>query len=1074
MATARYKFKGVPKTFTSKAAALRFLRNSPGYVERQGDYLHTYWPGVMAELEKSQPKKKSFLHGLIDTNLPGSHFSTGDYLHYINRGAGIVAGQKGGAVQAIEGGIAKTVRDTLGAAQTGGSYKAPRSPLPSGVQKAASVAAPTSNRIVKTTSGLADATLGKGIPNLVQGQGPKNWMDVAGLGIGAAAILPVGRGGKLLGSSIKEGLKARDAVEVAAEAARVSNKPRRAAKAAVESTIAGDVGTEAGRAGATRAARAGRAGADRGGVGGVRAGSGAEASGAAAGAGAAPKLVARAVPRTPEAVDARIDVLEKRLDNHVGFIAKGLREMGAGKGERRSLVAGPKEASSFGEREQMIINEWKAQQEAARRGNKIRGRRYGSWEEMAIEKYGAHTDARGNYKGFDESNVNPKKVVQTDKPLEWYRDQAQHDLRAMMVQDAAKGDRRAQAILRSIDELESLKSLRAKNAGADLFPEDVPVGGYGFDLRVERVAPEAGSAVPPPRPPVPPTSVGPAAPMPPSGGMVGPKTLKETVKEAFSGVDEAIAAKNAVNSQERAIRAKSAMQAYHDAGGGSAGIKAATGELKGAFPQVDWNGFTELSPETVDHMIRSVDNNPEFGFYDLLHISEGLDRAVSGRNVQQHQLNVIRRAFGDDVAKSLTRPENKSFWARLYNAGVHIWNIPRAIMASFDLSAPFRQGLVAGTKHPIIFARNFKPMVKSFGSERVTRAIAEEIPTRPNFQRYGIAELKFSDMAGMREEQWPGSYVDNLPGIKSSARAYSTFLNKMRADVFDHVIDVAEKHGKNVDDPTFLKALGEHVMNATGRGKIPGGDAGEAAASFLNQFLFSPRLLASRFQILNPVYYAKLAKTDPFVARQAAYSLATTLGGIGTMVYLASNIPGAKVGSSSLSADFGKVRIGDTRLDFAGGFQPLIVLYSRFAKKKSVSSSTGKSQDINGDYGTQSRGDLIVRFMESKMAPSPRLVWDIFNERNYVGEPVTPKSVAQGLLPLNFQGAQDVYRTEGSLPAAFGGAVLGSVGFGVNSYPDKPVSTSTASRSGGGKPGGSSRSVSNKPSRRSASVSNKP
>jgi hypothetical protein len=55
---AGYKFVNVPKTFTTKAAALQFLSNSPGYVSRQSAYLQKYWPGLMSELEQSKRKRQ--------------------------------------------------------------------------------------------------------------------------------------------------------------------------------------------------------------------------------------------------------------------------------------------------------------------------------------------------------------------------------------------------------------------------------------------------------------------------------------------------------------------------------------------------------------------------------------------------------------------------------------------------------------------------------------------------------------------------------------------------------------------------------------------------------------------------------------------------------------------------------------------------------------------------------------------------------------------------------------------------------------------------------------------------------
>ena len=109
-----------------------------------------------------------------------------------------------------------------------------------------------------------------------------------------------------------------------------------------------------------------------------------------------------------------------------------------------------------------------------------------------------------------------------------------------------------------------------------------------------------------------------------------------------------------------------------------------------------------------------------------------------------------------------------------------------------------------------------------------------------------------------------------------------------------------------------------------------------------------------------------------------------------------------------------------------------------------MSSSTGKSTKLGSRYGVPLRGDLLLRFMESKMAPSPRLVWDLANRENFVGESMTPGRVAFGMLPLNLQGGYEAGAQEGA-PFGVTAGLLGSVGFGVNTYPDK----SSGSRSGG-------------------------
>lgn len=798
MATAKYKFVGVPKTFTSQAAALRFLLNSPGYVERRSTYLHTYWPGLMQELEKKK-QSKAVSNKPTRTNRQA--------------GASIGAGASGGhGLGSLIGHVAGSVADSVGdwagdqATQTvgalmGGSAPTNRlSSVPAPVQRASKVAETVvpSPHTVETTG---DWTVGKGLTNLAQGQGPKNWQDVAGLGVGVAGILPIGRGVK------------------GAAALRQAFRGEKAAKAVVEGERAAAALTPAAKAAATRAARADRA--------------------------------ARAARAVPEA-------------------------------------------------------DWAA--------------------------------------------------------------------------------------------------LGATKAKQNL------------------------------------------------GTPVSPRTLNETVQDALKGAPEAIAAQNAAYSQERAIRASSAYKAYLDAGGGTNGLGAALGELKGALPKVLYkNEIQELTPETLDGMVRDIFDHPDLRLYEMISASKGLQRIVEGQSPQASQLALILRVFGKETADSLTSPEAKGLFGDLYQKGLKLWNVPRTVMASFDISAPFRQGLVAGARHPVIFAKNFKPMLKAWKSEDAFQGWLQALPERPNFQRYGKAKLNIQDVKGeyiAREEVFPGSYADPIPGIKHSARAYTAFLDKMRVDMFDYMIDVAAQRGKNVDDEGFLKALGEYINTATGRGKIPT-QHGENAAQFLNTFLFSPRLLASRFQILNPNYYYRLAKQDKWVAAQALRATGQTIASISAMVYLASMFPGAKVGLNPRSSDFGKVRIGNTRLDFAGGFGPLVVLYSRLGLQETMSSTTGKVRKIDsGKFGDPTTWDTLWRFAQTKLAPSTALLVNVKSGHDLIGNPVTPQSVAAGMIPLNFQGAWEAYKqNEGNIPAGVAAGALGSIGFGVNTYPDKKTPVKYGRRS---------------------------
>ena len=123
-----------------------------------------------------------------------------------------------------------------------------------------------------------------------------------------------------------------------------------------------------------------------------------------------------------------------------------------------------------------------------------------------------------------------------------------------------------------------------------------------------------------------------------------------------------------------------------------------------------------------------------------------------------------------------------------------------------------------------------------------------------------------------REEAFMSNLAEKIPGFghlaRGSDRAYTGFLNKLRADVFDDLVSKAKLTGS--DNPNMAKDIATFVNAATGRGSLPA--ALEKAAPALNGVFFSPRLMASRLTLLNPVYYLN-PKTDPFVRKEALKSL---------------------------------------------------------------------------------------------------------------------------------------------------------------------------------------------------------
>lgn len=541
---------------------------------------------------------------------------------------------------------------------------------------------------------------------------------------------------------------------------------------------------------------------------------------------------------------------------------------------------------------------------------------------------------------------------------------------------------------------------------------------------------------------------GPAAVAAPAPKPVPPpaKTAEERVREALGPARARRAAQQGLYREERSRRIAVAEAASKAAGGGIAGYRAAGAELAGELPKVKFEHLREgtMTQAELDDVFRAVQDHPDLQPFQKRSAMRGLlDAFEHGRVPQPAQLKLLQTVFGQDAAAEIVHASRLRKAKHLTMEGL---NVPRALMATLDLSAPFRQGLVAGAAHPRLFAKNFKPMVKAAGNEKAFQAVMDDIAARPNAPLYEDAKLALTDLTGnldAREEQWLGeNLAEKIPvagrGIRGSARAYTGFLNKMRADVFDRLIAADRAKGVNVEDRRYLRDLGRYVNAATGRGGL---GPLESWGPALNTMLFSPRLMASRINFLNPAWYASL---HPAVRRHALAAAGKTAAG-GAAVLGAGSYAGAQVGVDPRSADFAKLKIGDTRIDVLGGFQQYIRAASQIGSGKIVSSTSGKTMTLGPGFGQLSRKDIAERFVAGKLAPVPSFAYTLGQGSDISGQPVNvPAEAARRLIPLGLQGAYETYqqtakgRSQGeAAAAALGGFGLSSVGFGVQSYGDQ-------------------------------------
>jgi len=357
-----------------------------------------------------------------------------------------------------------------------------------------------------------------------------------------------------------------------------------------------------------------------------------------------------------------------------------------------------------------------------------------------------------------------------------------------------------------------------------------------------------------------------------------------------------------------------------------------------------------------------------------------------------------------------------------------ILNTSRAVMTSFDLSAVLRQGGFITLAHPIRALKAFPAMFKALASEKGQFGVNQEIQNRPNADLYKQSKLFLNDPHDYRlskmEEAYMSRWASKIPGVAHSERAYTTFLNKLRADSFDAMAD-AVGNGRSIT-PEEGKAIANFVNVATGRGNLAG--AAGAAVS-LNTAFFSPRFVLSRFELLagQPLYHGTAATRIAVAKEYARYLIA-----LGT-VYALAKASGAQIETDPRSADFGKIRFGNTRVDMLSGLAQSTVLASRLTSGQTKTPS-GELKSIRGEklpFGRPDAADVAGRFLRTKLSPAIGGTIDIASGRDVMGNPVTPGSaIARLAVPLSFTDVYGALKDQG-MSRGTAISLLGILGAGV-------------------------------------------
>lgn len=556
-------------------------------------------------------------------------------------------------------------------------------------------------------------------------------------------------------------------------------------------------------------------------------------------------------------------------------------------------------------------------------------------------------------------------------------------------------------------------------------PDDIEVlttDGWMPAARVQAAAsPGAEEGVTgPPVPPEPPPAEPSEAPIPPDADSAI-KRLVELVKNA-KPVRAATEVLKSAELRRRVARAERLLAT----GEGREAFLRSTAALKGSLPKAEFEApQSGLNPVQIIALVNYIRDSGEL-YFTKINTEEALQHVLMGEIPTRGEILLLEKMFGPELAAAIL--SKRTLGQKSWEAFVDTWNLPKAVLASWDFSAPLRQGAVlfAGQYGQSLPA--LKQMVQAAIKESNARATIDRIESSPYAELRRRAGLYIAPLFGEatrlseREESFMTRWAHKIPGIKWSERAYITYLNVLRADVFDFYVARFERQGIEATEFDYQE-IASFINHATGRGDL-GKLEGSAAA--LNSLFFSPRLQASRVQVpLSLVSRSKLARQ--IAAKNIVASASMMIVTLGLLA-----LAGATVEMDPRSTDFGKARIGNTRLDFAAGFLQYVRLIAQLTTGMRKT-GTGKVIEIN-------RLDNAIRFLRSKAAPSLGLFVDVLDGKTFVGEeldlqPATLKRQAyQRFVPLFVQDLADALAENGLLGGFL--AAPAFLGVGAVTYKD--------------------------------------
>lgn len=380
------------------------------------------------------------------------------------------------------------------------------------------------------------------------------------------------------------------------------------------------------------------------------------------------------------------------------------------------------------------------------------------------------------------------------------------------------------------------------------------------------------------------------------------------------------------------------------------------------------------------------------------------------RNLEEEKRKIVDEFEYEKVKAELATESKLKKIGRTF---IDALSLPRGLTASFDVSAPLRQGIVLlSTQNPATSINQIGKMLAFFAKPGSYEKWLAELKASKEYSLFKDSKLFISEQSPKleaKEEMFannlankipvlgekliPGTDIKGLQAYKRSEYAYAGFLNMMRAETFMQGVQALREQGYTFENnPKAYKDWAKYVNSATGRGNLNIGN--QVISAGLASIFFSPSLIKARLEILglSPAYYARLS---PAVRAMAVKRTLSFMGMMSTFLGLAAFLLSLnddddedknRVELDPRSSDFGKIIKGDTRIDLTGGTAIYYRTLAQFFSMAKKNMTTKEIEKLGEKYGDETSVDVLEKFFANKFSPFAAAVYKKYGLTQYEKE----------------------------------------------------------------------------------------